>query len=140
MKKFGKEFLFRGLIAAAGGPIILAIIYGILGASGTVQTLSPTVACKEILGITVMAFIAAGITGIYTVERLPLISAILIHAGVLYLDYLIMYLCNNWIPRNPTALWTFTAVFAAGFALVWLIIYISIKSKTRRLNTRLEKS
>lgn len=139
MKKFWKEFVFRGLLACAGGPVVLAIIYGILGATGAVASLSPAEVCQGILSITVMAFIAAGITGIYTLEQLPLISAILIHAGVLYLDYLIMYLCNNWIPRNAAALWTFTAVFAAGFTLVWLIIYTSIKIKTRRLNARLEK-
>jgi len=139
MKKFWKEFVFRGLLACAGGPVVLAIIYGILGATGAVASLSPAEVCQGILSITVMAFIAAGITGIYTLEQLPLISAILIHAGVLYADYLIMYLCNNWIPRNGAALWTFTAVFAAGFALVWLIIYTSIKIKTRRLNARLEK-
>ena len=33
MKKFWKEFLLRGLVAAAGGPVVLAIIYGILGAT-----------------------------------------------------------------------------------------------------------
>ena len=140
MKKFWKEFLFRGLVAAAGGPVILAVIYGILGASGAVHSLSPSVVCREILSITAMAFIAAGITGIYTVEQLPLISAILIHAGVLYLDYLILYLFNNWIPRNSAVLWIFTALFAAGFTLVWLVIYLSIRHKTRRINARLEKS
>ena len=42
MKKFWKEFLFRGLICAAGGPVVLAIIYGILGATGTVEYFSPS--------------------------------------------------------------------------------------------------
>ena len=36
MKKFWKEFLFRGLICAGGGPLVLAIIYGILGSLGAV--------------------------------------------------------------------------------------------------------
>ena len=40
MKKFWKEFVLRGLTCAAGGPVVLAIIYGILGATGAVEALS----------------------------------------------------------------------------------------------------
>ena len=41
MKKCVMEFVRRGLMAAAGGPVILAIIYGILGAVGVIETLTP---------------------------------------------------------------------------------------------------
>ena len=135
MKKYVLEFVKRGLMAAAGGPVILAIIYGVSGATGTVTALSAAEVCTGILSITLMAFIAAGITMIYTVESLPLISAILIHAGVLYLDYLLVYLLNSWLPRS--AIGIFTAFFAAGYALVWLVIYLSIRAKTKKLNAKL---
>lgn len=138
MKKFIAAFALRGLVAASGGPVILAIIYGILGATGAVNSLTPKEVCMGVLTITLMAFIAAGITAIYQTERLPLMSAILIHAGVLYLDYLMMYLLNSWIPRNLTAIGIFTASFAVGFALVWVIIYFIEKSKTDRINIRLK--
>ena len=48
MNKFWKEFFFRGLICAGGGPLVLAIIYGILGATGTVETLTPIEAMNEL--------------------------------------------------------------------------------------------
>ena len=140
MKKHISDFLLRGLMAAAGGPVILAVVYGILGATGTVASLSPAEVCRGILSITLMAFIAAGISMIYTVERLPLICAILIHAGVLYLDYLVMYLFNSWIPADPVAIGIFTGIFAGGFLLVWVIIYFCTKAKTDRLNTKLGKA
>ena len=139
MKKFFLEFGKRGLMAASGGPIILAIIYGSLEATETVAALSPGEVCMGILTVTLMAFIAAGITAVYQTERLPLMSAILIHAGVLYLDYLIMYLLNNWIPRNFAAIGLFTGIFAVGFALVWVCIYFAIRSKTRKINQQLPK-
>jgi len=139
MKKHMLEFLHRGLVAAAGGPVILAVIYGILGMTGTVHSLTPQEVCTGILTITLMAFTAAGITMVYQVEQLPLICAILIHAGVLYLDYLMIYLLNNWIPKDLTAIGIFTAIFAAGYALVWLIIYATIRSKTNKLNGKLQK-
>ena len=138
-KQFWKDFLHRGLLAAAGGPVILAIIYGILGATGTVTSLSPSEVCTGILSITLMAFIAAGITAVYQMEQLPLPGAIAIHAVVLYLDYLIMYLLNRWIPRDLTALGIFTAIFFGGFALVWLIIYQFVKRDTERVNRRMRK-
>ncbi len=137
MKKYVFEFLKRGLMAAAGGPVVLAFVYGILGATNAVDSLGAMDVCRGILSVTLMAFIAAGITVVYTAEGLPLISAILLHAGVLYLDYLMMYLLNSWIPRDMTGIGIFTAIFAVGYALVWLIIYLSIKSKTDRINRKL---
>ena len=41
MKKHIVQFLKRGLMAAAGGPVVLAIVYGILGAVGVIETLTP---------------------------------------------------------------------------------------------------
>ena len=139
MKKFCLEFLKRGLLAAWGGPFILAIIYGILGANGTLTALTPSEVCKGILSITLMAFIAAGIQAIYQIERLPIISAILIHGAVLYIDYLIMYLMNDWIPRNLESLSIFTIIFVVGYVLIWVGIYLFTRHKTHKLNQRLNK-
>ena len=135
MKKYILEFVKRGLMAAAGGPVVLAMIYFVLGATGTVTVLSPNEASLGIVSITLMAFIAAGITMIYTVESLALPMAILIHAGVLYLDYLLMYLLNSWLPRN--AIGVFSVIFFAGFALVWVVIWLCIRGKTKKLNEKM---
>lgn len=137
MKKYALEVIKRGLMAAAGGPVVLAIVYGILGAAGTIESLSPGEVCMGILTVTLMAFIASGCTVVYTIESLPLMSAILIHAGVIYLDYLVIYLLNRWVPRNLGGIGIFTAIFAAGYAVTWLFIYLSIKAKTDRINKQL---
>ena len=139
MRQFLVEFSKRGLAAAAGGPVILAIVYGIIGSSGVVTSLSPTEVCRGVLTVTLMAFIAAGITAIYQTDRLPLASAIMIHGGVLYLDYLIIYLLNNWIQRSFTAISVFSAIFIVGFTLIWVIIYFVTKAKTDRINRNLNK-
>ena len=137
MKKYILEFLKRGAVSAAGGPVILAIIFGILGKTGAVSALTPGEVSLGILSVTLMAFIAAGITMIYTIEQLPLITAILIHGSVLYLDYLIMYLLNSWIPRDPGAIGLFTVIFIVGYALVWLCVNLSIRAKANRINKKL---
>lgn len=138
MKKFGKEFLRRGLICAAGGPLVLAIIYGILGATGAVESLSPNAVCMGILTITLLAFIAAGMTAIYQMEQLPLPIMILLHGGALYIAYILTYLINGWLLNQLIPILVFTGIFIAGYALIWLIIYCVTKAKTEALNQRLE--
>lgn len=139
MKKHVLEFIKRGLMAASGGPVILGIVYGAQGITGEVASLTPQEVSLGILSITIMAFIAAGITIVYQMERLPLVSAIAIHGGALYLDYLILYLLNSWIPRDLPGIAMFTGIFAAGYALVWACIYISVKAKTERLNRKIRE-
>ena len=132
MKSFFKEFFKRGFISAWGGPFILAIIYYIVGRTENIENIPINEVSLGILSITLMAFIAGGITAIYQSEKLPLASSIMIHAAVLYLDYLIMYLLNDWIPRSEIGF--FTVIFAAGFAIIWVIIYFFSKRKIDSLN------
>lgn len=140
MKKFAKEFLLRGLLVAGGGPIVLAIVYGILGATGVVSSLSPHEVCMGILTITVLAVFAGGMTAIYQLEQLPLISAVLLHGAGLYAAYILIYLLNGWLKRQLVPILIFTAVFIAGYAVIWLAVYCITKSKTEQINHKLRKN
>lgn len=137
MKKFLKEFLFRGLISAAGGPVVLAIIYGILGATGAAESLSPREVCMGILSITLLAFLVAGMTAIYQMEQLPLPIMILLHGGGLYIAYILTYLLNGWLQKSLTSFLVFTGIFVTGYALIWFIIYLFEKAKADKLNKML---
>lgn len=138
MKQFGKEFLFRGLICAAGGPLILAVIYGILGATGTVTQLSPKEVCLGIVSITLLGFTVAGMSAIYQLERLPLATAIGLHGGSLYLAYILVYLINGWLQRQLIPVLVFTGIFLAGYALIWLVIYLINKHNAEKLSKALK--
>lgn len=140
MKKFWKEFLLRGLICASGGPIVLAIIYGALGATGAVDHFSPGEVCLGILTITLLAFIAAGMTSIYQMEQLPLPTMILLHGAVLYVAYILTYLFNGWLLNQLVPILAFTGIFIAGYAVIWLIVYFVTKSKTEALNRKLKEN
>ena len=139
MKKFWKEFLLRGLICAAGGPVVLAIIYGIIGATGAVEALKPQKVCVEILSIAVLAFAAAGMTAIYQMEQLPLPTMILLHGGALYLAYILTYLLNGWLRNQLTPILVFTGIFVVGYAIVWFIIYRIERSKAKQINEKLKE-
>ena len=138
MNKFLKEFLLRGLICAGGGPVVLAVIYGILGATGTVEAFSPREVCVGILSITLLAFIAAGMTAIYQTEQLPLPIMILLHGGALYIAYILVYLLNGWLQSSLIPILVFTGIFAAGYTLVWLVIYWIEKVRAEKLNRLLK--
>lgn len=139
MNKFWKEFLLRGLICAASGPVVLAIIYGILGELGVVESFAPQEVCMGILTITLLAFTAAGMTAIYQMEQLPLPIMILLHGGALYITYIITYLLNGWLHNSLVPILVFTGIFATGYALIWLIIYAITKAKTETLNQKLQE-
>ena len=138
MKQFWKDFLFRGLICAAGGPLVLAIIYGILGTTGVLQSLTPKEVCLAIFSISVLAFIAAGMTAIYQMEQLPLPIMILFHGGGLYIAYIFTYLINNWLKNSLVPILIFTGIFIVGYGLIWLIIYFVEKAKAEKLNKLLK--
>jgi hypothetical protein len=138
MKLFWKAFLLRGLICAAGGPVVLAIIYGIIGATGAAEQLTPQEVCLGILTIALLAFVAAGMTAIYQMEQLPLPIMILLHGGGLYIAYILTYLINGWLQNSLTAIFVFTGIFVAGYAIIWLIIYCVEKAKAEKLNKLLK--
>lgn len=139
MKRHILNFLKRGLMAASGGPAVLAIIYGILGATGTVEALAPGEVCKGILTITVLAFLAGGIGVIYEIERLPLFWAVLIHGLALYGAYILTYLVNGWLASQWVAVLVFTGIFAAGYGVIWGVVYLSVRRSAARVNKLLGK-
>ena len=136
MKKFIVTFLKRGALFAGSGPVILAIVYFFLQMNGVVSTVSVTRLITEILSATALAFIAAGISAVHTVDRMQPPVAGLIQGAVLFLDYIFFYLANGWLPFKWQAIALFTALFAVIFAAIWVIIYFSIKGKIAKMNDR----
>lgn len=138
MKKYGMEFLRRGFAACGIGPIVLAVIYLVLLHQHDVQMLTTREVCLGILSLSVLAFMAGGMTAIYQVERLPLMAAISIHGSILYTAYLLTYLVNGWLERGIMPLLVFTGIFALSYLLIWAIIYFVIKRNTDSLNEKLQ--
>jgi hypothetical protein len=138
MKKFVLEFLRRGFIAAWIGPIVLSIVYLILCHSSNINTLSVREVCIGIFSLTTLAFFAGGMNAIYQVERLPLMTAILIHGIVLYIGYLGTYLVNNWLYFGIIPIIVFTSAFVVGYIVIWTIVYSIIKKNTAKLNEMLK--
>ena len=134
MKQNVLEFVRRGLTAAGFGPLILVAVYLVLQDQAGVETLTVRQVCLGICSLTALAFIAGGMNLVYQIERLPLMAAISIHGGVLYVSYLATYLLNDWLEWGVTPVLVFTGVFLLGYVTIWAVIYATTKRKTDRLN------
>lgn len=139
MKKIVMEFFRRGLIACGFGPLILAILYLILQHQCGLQTLTVNEVCLGIVSLSVLAFIVGGLNGIYQIEQIPLMVAILIHGSVLYISYLATYLINDWLDRSAAPILAFSIIFVIGYLLIWAVIYCVTKRNTAQLNEKLKK-
>lgn len=140
MKKHLGEFVRRGLLASGFGPLVLAVLYLILQRHAGVETLTVPQVCRGVFSLWALAFIAGGMNVIYQVERLPLMLAILIHGGVLYLSYLATYLLNGWLALGRTPILAFSIIFAAGYVVVWAIIYATTRRNIQKINEQLKQN
>ena len=139
MKKTVLEFFRRGTAACGFGPLVLAVLYLILEDQGVIQTLTVSQVCLGIFSLAALAFIAGGMNVVYQIERLPLMVAILIHGGVLYLSYLVTYLVNGWLDWGIAPVLVFSGIFAVGYLGIWAVIYGVIKRNTDKINRVLKK-
>ena len=139
MRKYILDFIRRGLVSVGFGPLVLAAIYLILHHRGIIQTLTAPEVCMGIFTLSVLAFIAGGMNALYQIERLPLMAAISIHGGVLYLSYLATYLVNGWLDWGITPILVFTVIFLLGYVIIWAVICAIIRHRTNRLNALLKQ-
>ena len=139
MKKFVLVFLRRGLISLGFGPIVLAIVYLILKQTSVIDTLTVNQVCIGIFSLSALAFIAGGMNAIYKIEHVPLLTAILIHGGVLYIGYLVTYLLNDWLEWGMIPVLVFSGIFVVGYLVIWAIIYSVIKKNIDRINKTLKE-
>ena len=139
MKKIVLEFVRRGLLACGFGPMILAVVYLILHARAEIDVLSVQQASLGIFSLSALAFVAGGMNVIYHIEQLPLMLAVLIHGGVLYVSYLAAYLINGWMKWGTAPILVFSIIFVLGYLAIWAIIYSVTRKNTEKVNELLKK-
>ena len=139
MKHYLLEFLRRGLLSCGLGPLVLAVIYLILDAQTDLSSLAVGEVCRGIFSLSALAFVAGGMNVIYQIERLPLMAAILLHGGVLYVGYLAVYLLNGWLAGGIMPILVFTGIFAVGYVVIWILVCCITQKHTASINAKLEQ-
>ena len=139
MKTIVRDFIRRGASACGFGPIVLAVLYFILKQTSDLQTLTVNEVCVGIFSLTALAFVAGGLNVVYQIERMPLMTAMLVHGVVLYIGYLVTYLLNGWLARGVLPVLVFSGIFVFGYLAIWAVIYSVMKKNTNNLNEMLKQ-
>ena len=139
MKKYAKEFLWRGLVFGGFGPIILGIIFFILDFTIADFSLGGKEVFIGIISTYILAFIQAGASIFNQIEHWPITKSLFFHMGTVYLAYLICYLINSWIPFEINVVLIFTAIFAVSYLVIWFTVYFVVKATEKRLNRKLNE-
>lgn len=133
-KKDVIEFFKRGLMFGGFGPIIAGLILFIISMTDSTFSIEGWQIFVAIISGYLIAFIQAATTVFYTIEKWSPIKSTLLQLVCLYVVYISTYLINNWIPFDYKVILIFTAIFIAGYFIIWLIVYLSIKVTSKRLN------
>ena len=138
MNEYVKKFFRRGLVFGGFGPIIAGIVFAVLeGVIGDLN-LSGKQILLAVISTYMLAFLQAGASVFNQIESWPIPKSLAFHFLTIYLAYVITYVVNTWIPFEPIAILIFTGAFAIVYALVCLVVVISIKSSEKLLNKRLK--
>ena len=136
--KYMKDFAIRGMIAMGFGPVVLAIVYLILGLTGVATNIGVYEMVIGVFAITALAFLCGGMTVVYQIESLGISKAITLHGITLYIAYAVVYLVNGWLKDGLVSFIVFTVIFVLGYALVWLVIYLITKRGTDSINKKIK--
>ena len=138
MNRYLKSFLQRGLIFGGFGPIISGVVYLVLDRCVPHVAVSGTDLFVIILSTYLLAFIHAGASIFNQIEHWPIAKSLLCHFGSLYVTYLLCYMINRWIAFELSIVLIFTAIFVAGYAVVWLTVFIVTKITEKKLNAKIK--
>lgn len=138
MKKYFKEFLFRGLVFGGFGPIVLGIIFFVLSKTLDDFFVSGGQILLGIVSTYILAFVQAGASVFNQIEEWPITKSLFCHFALLYAAYVICYILNSWIPFEWAVIAIFTAIFAAVYFVIWFTVYFIVKSTGQKLNSTLK--
>ena len=119
------------------GPIVMGIVFFIIEKTVDGVSFNATEVLLAIVSAYLLAFIQAGATIFNQIEDWPLPKSLLCHFVSLYIAYSGCYLLNTWIPFEPMVLVIFSVAFTATFFIIWLIVYLSVKTVSRKMNSKL---
>ena len=132
-----KEFFKIGAMWAGCGPLIMMIVYSCLSTFDVVNMVSVSEMVLGVMSSLMLAFIAGGISVIWRIEKLPLMWASFLHASILFLDYIFIYLINGWMLFEVRPILAFTGIFVILYFLIWCCIYFSIRMSIKKMNIKL---
>ncbi len=139
-KEHLKEFLHRGAMFGGLGSVVVAIVHFTVGYCTGETAMTTEMFFRATVTGYLLAFLVAGASVFYQIERWGLAKSSLCHLLVLYTAYLGAYLFSGWLAAEMTTIAIFTAVFAVGYLVIWGAIWLSIKVTARKFNEKMNRT
>ena len=79
----------------------------------------------------------AAASAVWETDRLNIAVQTGICFGIYAVSLLPIAYFTNWMEHSPTGIMSYVGIFAAAFVFVWIIQYMGIKRKIKRLNAKL---
>ena len=137
MNGYFKNFLHRGLVFGGLGPIVLGIVFLCIDAHLPDFSLSGKEVLIGIISTYLLAFIQAGASVFNQIDRWSPAKSLLFHFVTLYLEYVLCYIVNSWIPFESMVILLFSAIFVLSYFIIWLTVYLIVKRTQRSLNFKI---
>ncbi len=137
MNNYLKEYLKRGLMFGGFGPIVAGLVLLIIDLSGVTISLNGKDVLLAIVSTYILAFVQAGSTVFNQIEHWSLLKSLFFHFISIYLAYSGCYILNSWIPFEPIVLLIFTALFVVTYFIIWITVYLIVKSASKKLNKKI---
>lgn len=119
------------------GPIIAAIVYLIISYTSEDFSLGGFDVFVAVISTYLLAFVQAGASVFNQIEKWSLAKASLCHMLSIYAAYICCYLVNSWIPFDIAVVGIFTAIFVAGYFVIWLTVFFTVKATITKMNKNL---
>lgn len=132
--KYVKEYLIRGAIFGALGPLVFGIVIMILGFCQVNFKIEGWQVLLAIVTTYLLAFVQAGSSVFEQIEEWSSFKSAAIHLGSIYVAYLVTYLANSWIPLHWIAIVAFTGAIVVTFIIIWLVCYLVNRNYQKKLN------
>ena len=129
-----RQFLQRGIAFGGFGPIVAGLVLWCVSFGVPNLALTGSEVLVMVISTYLLAFVQAGASVFNQIEEWPLMKTIAVHFLSLYAVYAGCYLVNRWIPFDPMVLVIFSAIFIAGYAVIWLTVYLCIRAISKRCN------
>jgi len=134
-----KKFLHRGLVFSGFGPIVLGIVFLCIDTFAGDLSLSGKEVFLSIVSTYILAFVQAGASVFNQIEDWPITKSLLCHFSLLFITYSLCYILNSWIPFEPIVLLVFSGIFVATYFIIWITVYLVVKSTSKKFNSVLKK-
>ena len=134
MNKSIKNYLQRGVAFGGFGPIIAGIVLFIIDCCGVEIELSGAQVLLMVVSTYILAFVQAGSSVFNQIESWSVAKSMALHFSSIYLAYIGCYLLNSWLPFKWEVIAIFTAIFIGAYLVIWLTVFLIVKTTSKKLN------